>query len=73
MTKSTARISFTKQVSETPMPQKDWQSCEDLLAKLVARSIIAEQSETEGQEAELNPTDTESDLSQGVKCYERAA
>jgi len=37
------RFTFTKTVSDTPMPPSDWEACEDLLAKLVARCIWAEQ------------------------------
>jgi len=35
-------IKITRVVSETPMPPEQWEACEKLLARLVARAILAE-------------------------------
>jgi len=35
-------IKITRVVSETPMPQEQWEACEQLLARLVARAILEE-------------------------------
>lgn len=40
--KPKTRIKFTKQVSPTPMTQAEWESAEDLLARMVARAIAME-------------------------------
>ena len=35
-------IRITRVVAETPLPKEQWEECERLLAKLVARAIMAE-------------------------------
>ena len=40
--RKTTDIKITRVVSETPMPKEQWEACERLLARLVARAILAE-------------------------------
>jgi hypothetical protein len=40
--RKTQGIKITRVVSEMPMSQEQWKACERLLAKLVARAILAE-------------------------------
>jgi hypothetical protein len=40
-----AKFTVTKSLSDTPMTQAEWEACEDLLAKMVARAIAAEHPE----------------------------
>jgi len=35
-------IRITRVVAETPLPKEQWEACERLLARLVARAILAE-------------------------------
>jgi len=37
------RFNFTKSISPTPMTSAEWESCEDVLARMVARSIAVDQ------------------------------
>lgn len=47
MKKDTAksRITFTESTSTTPMTADEWEACEDMLARMIARAIAAEHPE----------------------------
>ena len=47
--KSRSRFTITKRISETPMSQEQWERVEVLLARLIAKAIMAEYKEQHGE------------------------
>jgi hypothetical protein len=48
--KSKERFTITKRISPIPMTQAEWEACEELLAELIARAIVADHPEWFGGE-----------------------
>ena len=47
--RSKTKFTITKQVSEEPMAEAQWEACQALLAKLIAKAIMAEYKEQHGE------------------------
>lgn len=45
---------FIKGISDAPMTQAEWDTAEDLFAKLIARAIFTEHQQESGEGTELN-------------------
>ncbi|MCX6645111.1 MAG: hypothetical protein NTY09_01945 [bacterium] len=49
-----SKFTFTTSISETPMTKTEWEACEDLLAKLVAKAIATDLPEFIKKEIHTN-------------------
>ena len=47
--RSKAKFTIIRRISETPMSQAEWEACQALLAKLIAKAIMAEYKEQHGE------------------------